>query len=66
MSNPAEAAARDEAERLGRIVGSEVDVIDDALLSEHVEQARHLTDLHAALEDTGGTGAWLYGEGRAV
>lgn len=52
MSNPAEAAARDEAERLGRIVGSEVDVVEDALLAEHIERARYLTDLHATLEDT--------------
>lgn len=32
--NPAEHSARDEAERLGVIVGSDVDRVEDALLAE--------------------------------
>ena len=34
MANPAEHSARAEAERLGEIVGSDVDRIEDALLAD--------------------------------
>lgn len=62
--NPAEYSARQAASRAGQVVGSDVDVVEDALLAECIDDARHLTDLHAALEDT--SGAWLYGEGPAA
>lgn len=63
--NPAAHSAREDAERSGQVVGSDVDVVEDALLSERLDEARHLTDLHAALEGSE-SGAWLYGEGPAA
>lgn len=50
MADPAMAAARDEAERLGTIVGSDVDRIEDALLRETAGEEPHVVGLLEALE----------------
>ena len=51
MADPAMHSARAEAERLGVLVGTDVDRIEDALLAEPVEEAELF-------------GAWVRGEGR--